>query len=84
MIKRVNASLLLQWVLVLLFAVTWLVGGNLIVARHYRRRGIRRRRHLPYTSFPWRTLEAREWAMFAGVFVLTIAFLLLALFVGRP
>jgi hypothetical protein len=74
----------LHWLLVLLFVVTWLVGGNLLVARHYRRRGIRHRRHLPYTSFPWRTFAAREWAMFAGVFILTITFLVLALFVVRP
>lgn len=81
-IACVNEVPLLQSILLLLCAMTWLVGGNLIVARHYRRRGIRRRRHLPYMSFPWRTFETTEWTMLAGVFVLTIGLLILALLAG--
>ena len=83
-IRLASMDAVLHLVFIALFAATWLVGGNVLVARHYRRRGVRRRRHLPYTSFPWRTFERREWMTLLGLAALSLGFAALALFVfGR-
>jgi len=46
-----------------LFAVTWLIGGNIVVALHYKRVGKPWWSGFKPFAFPWRDFNGREWAM---------------------
>jgi len=44
-----------------LFAATWLIGGNILVARHHRRMGKSASSGFKPFAFPWKDFNAREW-----------------------
>jgi hypothetical protein len=72
-----------QAALVVLFFVFSLVAGNGVVALHYRRVGKPVLRSLlSPTSFPFLNFNAREWLMLAGVFVSSMAIIMLAVLWG--
>ena len=61
----------MRWVFFALFFVTWLIGGNLVIARHYRRVGV------PtgyWTRFPWKGMNVRERFALLAVAALALIF----------
>ena len=75
-------------VLIVLAACTWLIGGNLLIARHYRRVGKSPWSGFTPFAFPLFAFNAREWGILFLLLVLTFAFALTALLMnasgGRP
>jgi hypothetical protein len=59
------------------FGVTWLVGGNLVIARHYRRRGQSLWWGLRLGVFPFSDFTSREWAELLAVGAVAFTFLAL-------
>ena len=59
----------LQLVFLLLAAVTWLGGGNILVAYHYKRVG-----KSPWAGFKPFAFNAREWLILAGLAALAFTF----------
>jgi hypothetical protein len=51
----------LQLLFLALLAATWLIGGNIVVARHYRRVGKSSWSGFKPFAFPWKDFNAREW-----------------------
>lgn len=80
----------LEQVFLLLFVATWLIGGNLIVARHYRRIG-----ESPWSGFkpsqirnasirnPWKRFNTAEWLMLAGIAVIALTFGFIGMVLGE-
>ena len=75
-------------VLIILAAGTWLVGGNLLVSRHYRRVGKPPWSGFKPFAFPFFDFNAKAWGILLLLAVLTFALaltgLLLNASVGRP
>ena len=69
----------LQVVLVALAAITWLIGGNVLVAFHYRRLGRSVWSGFRPFAFPFKDFNAREWLILALLLVLSITFIGIAM-----
>jgi len=52
-----------------LAAMTWLVGGNILVASHYRRLGKSPWSGFRPFAFPFKNFNAKEWAILAVLLV---------------
>jgi hypothetical protein len=63
----------LQVVLLIVAAATWLIGGNLLVAWHYRRRGKSPWSGFRPFAFPFKDFDATEWLALAALAVLALA-----------
>ena len=68
----------LQLAFLVVAVVTWLGGGNILVAYHYKRVGKSPWSGFKAFSFPFRHFNAKEWLILAGLAVLTFTFLALA------
>jgi hypothetical protein len=64
----------LQLVFLALAAVTWLGGGNILVAYHYKRVGKSAWSGFKPFAFPLRNFNAKEWLILAGLAVLALTF----------
>jgi hypothetical protein len=70
--------------LIILANATWLVGGNLLVAKHYRRLGKSPWAGFKPFAFPFAKFNAREWGILAILVVMTFTLFILAMFVDHP
>jgi hypothetical protein len=68
-----------QLVFLGLFAATWLVGGNILIAFHFRRIGKPWYSGLIPFSWPFRNFNKREWVILGVLFVLSAIFGIVAL-----
>jgi len=66
-------------IFILLAAITWLGGGNLLVARHYRRMGKPPWSGFKPFAFPFKDFNAKEWSILFLLAVLTFVFFGLAM-----
>ena len=57
-----------------LAAVTWLIGGNILVATHYKRIGKPWFSGFRPFAFPFGNFNLKEWLILFGLAVLTFAF----------
>ena len=73
---------LLQTVLVIAAAATWLIGANLLVIKHRERLGWPVYSSLLSKLFPFKNFNDREALILLGLFVLTFAFAGLAAVLG--
>ena len=71
-----------QLALVALFIVFSVLAGNAVFLFHYRRVGKPLRSLFNPASFPLLNLNAREWLLLIGVFVVSLAIGALAVFSG--
>ena len=63
-----------QIVLLCLAAITWIGGGNVLVAYHYRRTGKPWWSGFKPFAFPFAHFNGREWLIFLGLLVAAICF----------
>ena len=68
-----------QLVFLGLFAATWLIGGNIVISRYFRRRG-----KSPWSGFrpfvsPWKDFNAQEWLSLLALGVVSLTFGAIAL-----
>jgi hypothetical protein len=61
-----------------LFAATWLIGGNIVVARHYRRMGKSGWSGFNPFAFPWKDFNAREWLSLLALAIVSLTFCAIA------
>jgi hypothetical protein len=59
--------------LIALAPLLWVIGGSIIVARHYMRRGLPWYSGLKLFAFPFRHFDRREWLTLGGLLVLVMA-----------
>jgi len=71
-----------QLVFLGLVAATWLVGGNTLIAFHYKRIGKAWYSGLKPFAFPFRNFNLNEWLIMALLAVVSLGFLLIALSYG--
>ena len=64
----------LQLLFLALFAATWLVGGNVLVARHYRRVGKSAWSGFKPFAYPFRNFNATEWISLLALAVVSLTF----------
>lgn len=64
----------LQLVFLGLMAVTWLIGGNVLVAFHYRRVGKSAWSGFRPFAFPFKDFNAKEWLILAVLAVVSLTF----------
>lgn len=57
-----------------LFAATWLIGGNIVVARHYRRMGKSPWSGFRPFAFPFKDFNAREWLSLLALALIAFTF----------
>ena len=57
-----------------LCAVTWLIGGNIVIALHYRRVGKPWWSGFKPFAFPWRDFNGREWGMLGALVIVAFTF----------
>jgi hypothetical protein len=69
----------LQIVFLGLFAATWLIGGNVLVAQHYRRMGKSPWSGFQPFAFPFKDFNAKEWLTLFALAVLSLSFGAIAL-----
>jgi hypothetical protein len=67
-----------QVLLVACAAVTWLIGGNVLVAFHYKRVGGAWWSGFRPFAFPFRAFNAREWLILAVLAVTSLTLLFFA------
>jgi hypothetical protein len=68
----------LQLFLVVLFAATWLISGNIVVSRHYRRIGKSAWSGFYPFAFPWKNFNAQEWLSLFVLAVVSLTFVAIA------
>jgi hypothetical protein len=68
-----------QMVFFALFAGTWLIGGNIIVARHYKRLGKSPWFGFKPFAYPFTNFNAKEWLALAVLAVMSLTFGAIAL-----
>ncbi len=66
-------------ILIVLAAGTWLVGGNLLVAMHYRRMGKSACSGFKPFTFPFMDFNAKEWGILVLLATISFAFMAMAL-----
>ncbi|SRR6266566_3503228 len=64
----------LQLLFLGLLATTWLIGGNVVVAMHYRRVGKPWWSGFRPFAFPFRDFNAREWLALSGLAIIAMMF----------
>jgi hypothetical protein len=64
----------LQLLFLGLFAATWLIGGNIVVARHYRRMGKPAWSGFKPFAFPFKDFNAREWLSLLVLAIVSLTF----------
>ena len=69
----------LQVILILLAAATWLIGGNILVALHYRRRGKSAASGFRPFAFPFRDFDGKEWLMMIALAAASITLAAIAM-----
>ena len=62
-----------------LFTATWLIGGNILVALHYRRMGKSAWLGFRPFAFPWKDFNAREWLTLLLLAVVSLIFVAIAI-----
>jgi hypothetical protein len=72
----------LQLVFIVLAAVTWLIGGNILIAFHYRRIGKPIWSGFVPFAFPWHRFNAQEWLTLFCLLVLSLLFGAIAFTLG--
>ncbi len=72
----------LQLLFLCLFAATWLIGGNVLVAFHYRRLGKPWWSGLKPFAFPLRHFNKQEWLVLLALFITAFTFGVIALACG--
>ena len=72
-----------QMLFVALCAGTWLIGGNLVIARHYRRIGQPAWSAFKFGAFPFKNFNAREWLTLFVVAVAALTFGSISLLIGE-
>ena len=72
-----------QLVLLGLFAATWLIGGNILVAYHYKRVGKHWASGLKPFAFPFKNFNATEWSILGFLAMISFVFLIMALAYGH-
>jgi hypothetical protein len=70
--------------LVVLAMATWLVGGNVLVASHYRRLGKSPWSGFRPFAFPFAPFNAKEWAILALLVVISLVLFAAAMLVNTP
>jgi len=68
-----------QMIFLALFAGTWLIGGNILVARHYKRIGKSPWSGLKPFAFPFTKFNAKEWLSLAVLAAVSLTFGAIAL-----
>jgi hypothetical protein len=69
----------LQLVFIALAAVTWLAGGNILCAFHYKRVGKSAWSVFKPFAFPFIHFNAKEWLILAGLAALSFTFMGIAI-----
>ena len=69
----------LQLVFLALASVTWLIGGNILVALHYRRLGKSAWSGFRPFAFPFKDFNAKEWLVLTFLLVLSLTFVGIAI-----
>lgn len=69
----------LQVIFLALLAITWLIGGNIVIARHYRRVGRSGWSGFKPFAFPFRNFNRAEWLSLFALGVLSLALLAIAM-----
>ena len=54
-------------------AFVWFVGGNIVVERHYRRRGMSTWSKYKLLAFPFARFSRREWLELGAVFLVSVS-----------
>jgi hypothetical protein len=72
-----------QLVLFGLFAATWLIGGNILVAFHYKRVGKHWASGLKPFAFPFKDFNAAEWSILGFLAIISLTFGIMALAYGH-
>ncbi|WP_157480839.1 MULTISPECIES: hypothetical protein [unclassified Lysobacter] len=72
----------LQWLFVILFVTTAVVGGNAVFYLNAKRRGLSGRTGLSPFNFPVSTLSGWEWLSLVLVMVVSLVFAVLAVISG--
>ena len=65
-----------------LFVATWLIGGNILVAYHYKRVGKHWASGFKPFAFPFKDFNATEWSILGLLAVVSLLFLIMALAYG--
>jgi hypothetical protein len=66
-------------ILLALVAVVWLIGGNVLVASHYRRLGKSPWSGFKPLAFPFRHFNSREWLILVALAIFSLGLVALAL-----
>jgi hypothetical protein len=64
----------LQLIFLVLAAVTWLIGANILIAYHYKRVGKPAWSGFKPFAFPFRHFNAKEWLILAALAALAFTF----------
>jgi hypothetical protein len=72
-----------QQVLSGLFMATWLIGGNVLVAMHYRRMGKHWASGFKPFAFPFKDFNAKEWFTLFLLAIIAMSFGIAAVNYGR-
>ena len=64
----------LQLFFVVLLVATWLIGGNILVARHYRRMGKSAWSGFKPFALPWKDFNTQEWLALLALAVASLVF----------
>ena len=66
-----------------LFFATWLIGGNVVIARHYQRIGQSAWSGFKFGAFPFRKFNLREWLTLIAVATVALVFGLIAVLIAE-
>ena len=72
-----------QPILIGLSAITWLVGVNILVAYHYKRRGKYWASGLKLGAFPFNNFTVKEWLILGTLAIPALSFIVLAVSYGK-
>ena len=72
-----------QLVLFGLFAATWLIGGNILVAYHYKRVGKHWASGFKPFAFPFKDFNATEWSILGFLAIISLTLGIMALAYGH-
>ncbi len=65
---------ILKIIFFILSVTTWLIGGNMLVAMHYRRMGKPWHSGFKPFAFPFAKFNAKEWGILALLAILSLSF----------